>query len=211
MVVHGDDFTALGDDAGLIRYEAGLLKSFDLKLRGRLGHGPDDLREIRLLNRVIRLDDSGLRYEADPRHAELLGRALGLEECKPQSTPGAKHGDDLEHGPSHNEDDVNMMSSLTSRKLRMLSPLPLPNSILSPDSRHGERRQHLDMVSCINYSNVCASMMMSRRATCRRTLNTTLCILDSYCSLALSPLVAFPTTRLFLRRPTGSPARSMQS
>ena len=32
----------------------------------------------------------GLSYEADPRHAELLGKSLGLTECKTVSTPGVK-------------------------------------------------------------------------------------------------------------------------
>ena len=77
VVVHGDDFTALGTDDSLDLYEAGLLKCFDLKLRGRLGEGIDDLKEIRLLNRIIPLGAEGLTYEADPRHAKLLGRALG--------------------------------------------------------------------------------------------------------------------------------------
>ena len=77
----------------------------DLKLRGRLGEEQGDLKEIRLLNRIIRLDADGIRYEADPRHAELLGRALGFEQCKPKGTPSSKDPDDLEHGPQHNETD----------------------------------------------------------------------------------------------------------
>ena len=39
VVVHGDDFTALGVDASLDKYEAGLKKSFECKMRGRLGDG----------------------------------------------------------------------------------------------------------------------------------------------------------------------------
>ena len=37
VVVHGDDFTALGTDEGLDLYEAGLAKAFETKVRGRLG------------------------------------------------------------------------------------------------------------------------------------------------------------------------------
>ena len=37
VVVHGDDFTALGTDEALDEYEAGLQKAFDCKIRGRLG------------------------------------------------------------------------------------------------------------------------------------------------------------------------------
>ena len=37
IVVHGDDFTALGLDVDLNRYEAELQKLFEIKIRGRLG------------------------------------------------------------------------------------------------------------------------------------------------------------------------------
>ena len=57
VVVHGDDFTALGTDDALDRYKAGLKKTFECKIRGRLGLDKDDLREIRVLNRIIRVND----------------------------------------------------------------------------------------------------------------------------------------------------------
>ena len=47
VVVHGDDFTALGTDSALDTYESELLKKFDLKLRGRLGEEEQDLKEDR--------------------------------------------------------------------------------------------------------------------------------------------------------------------
>ena len=37
VVVHGDDFTALGTSEGLDRYEAAMTNAFDCKLKGRLG------------------------------------------------------------------------------------------------------------------------------------------------------------------------------
>ena len=45
-------------------------KSPECKLKGRLGHDDEDLKEMRVLNRIVRVVESGLRYEADPRHAE---------------------------------------------------------------------------------------------------------------------------------------------
>ena len=42
---------------------------------------------MRVLNRVIRLDDAGLLLEAGPRHAELLVKSLGLEDATPVVTP----------------------------------------------------------------------------------------------------------------------------
>ena len=90
VVVHGDDFSALGTDESLDKYEAGLRKSFECKMRGRLGSEPDDLKEIRMLNRIIRIAPTGLLYEADPRHAELLAKSMGLDDCRKVVTPGVK-------------------------------------------------------------------------------------------------------------------------
>ena len=45
---------------------------------------------MRILNRVLRVDDQGLKWESDPRHVELLGRSLGLEQRRPSGTPGKK-------------------------------------------------------------------------------------------------------------------------
>ena len=50
VVVHGDDFTALGKAEGLTKYEDGMAKTFECKLKGRLGRGENDLKEMRVLN-----------------------------------------------------------------------------------------------------------------------------------------------------------------
>eukprot|EP00969_Alexandrium_andersonii_P196312 8672874-Alexandrium_andersonii.AAC.1 len=51
-----------------------MTEAFLCKVEGRLGGDPGDLEEVRLLSRIIRWTPSGLRYEADPRHAEQLVR-----------------------------------------------------------------------------------------------------------------------------------------
>ena len=51
-------------------------EAFLCNVGGRLGGGPTDVRELRLLNRVIRWTPQGLIYEADPRHVEQLIRDL---------------------------------------------------------------------------------------------------------------------------------------
>ena len=43
---------------------------------GTLGPDPDDLKELRVLNRILRWKPDGIHYEAGPRHAELLARDL---------------------------------------------------------------------------------------------------------------------------------------
>ena len=47
------------------------------------------MQEIRVLNRVLRIDGDGVRYEADPRHAEILGAMLGPN-VRAISTPGLR-------------------------------------------------------------------------------------------------------------------------
>ena len=76
MVVHGDDFTCLGARDDLEYLEKGLAEVFELKLKGHLGEAPDCVKEVRVLNRIVRIDSHGVSYEADPRHVEMLVAAL---------------------------------------------------------------------------------------------------------------------------------------
>ena len=62
----------------IIWYENELAARFEIKRRGWIGESSDCMREIRILNRKLRLTEAGLRYEANPRHAEMLIRALDL-------------------------------------------------------------------------------------------------------------------------------------
>lgn len=73
-----------------MRHEAGIQETFECKLKGRLGCGSDDLKEMRVLNRIVRITDESLLYETDPRHTEMLIKALHLEDAKTVVTPGIK-------------------------------------------------------------------------------------------------------------------------
>eukprot|EP00973_Karenia_brevis_P050492 7008535-Karenia_brevis.AAC.1 len=48
----------------------------------------EEVREARVLNRVVRRTKDGWEYEPDQRHAEIIIESLGLEEAKAVSTPG---------------------------------------------------------------------------------------------------------------------------
>ena len=114
IVVHGDDFTAIGEDEDLDWYEASLGKYFELKLRGRLGAGDKDVKEMRILNRILRIDSQGLKYEADPRHAEILIQSLGISNAKSVISPGVKEAyneDDQSH-----EDLTDLVAAVHSKK-----------------------------------------------------------------------------------------------
>ena len=49
-----------------------------------------DHREVRILNKVVRWTPEGIELEADPRHAELVVRELGLEGAAASKVPGVK-------------------------------------------------------------------------------------------------------------------------
>ena len=115
LVVHGDDFTALGTDASLVKFEQGMQAAFEVKLKGKLGPEKGDEKEMRILNRILRITDKGVAYEADPRHVEILVRSLGLEECRLVSTPGVKMNlEDAEYS----EPDQTIVSAMTSERAR---------------------------------------------------------------------------------------------
>ena len=89
IVVHGDDFNALGTSADLDWYEKCLADNFEIKVRGRMGPG-GDCTEIKILNRILTYSEKGLTYEADPRHIDLLSSSMGLTAANSLSTPGVK-------------------------------------------------------------------------------------------------------------------------
>jgi hypothetical protein len=96
-IVHGDDFVLSGRAAALDQVKARVHERFLLKELGRLGGGPGEQRELRVLNRILRWTPAGLKYEADPRHAEILIRGVAGAE-RALSAPGT-HSKDFE-GPS---------------------------------------------------------------------------------------------------------------
>ncbi len=86
-IVHGDDFVLTGRAHALDAVKASMHERFLLKELGRLGGGAGELRELRVLNRVIRWTPAGLKYEADPRHAEIIVRGVAGAE-RALSAPG---------------------------------------------------------------------------------------------------------------------------
>jgi hypothetical protein len=72
--------------------------SFMIKVVGQFGPDAHDLQEIRILNRVLRWSSTGITYEADPRHAELLARDLGAS-GPAVTTAGVKPAKEEEEKP----------------------------------------------------------------------------------------------------------------
>ena len=89
MVVHGDDFIVAGDGDDLDWLLQKLNEKLESVQRARLGPGYDS--EATVLNRCVTNSDSGVTWEADPRHAELAVAELGRQAARPQTSPdGAK-------------------------------------------------------------------------------------------------------------------------
>ncbi len=88
--VHGDDFASCGPADALDWLEAAISEHYELTISPRMGPGPNDAKEGRVLNRIIRWLDDSIEYECDPRQVERLVAECGLEGAKTVATPGIK-------------------------------------------------------------------------------------------------------------------------
>ena len=71
---------------------------------GRLGVGCKGPNEVRILNRIVRVDNKGLYYEADPRHVDLLAESLGITIANSVCSPGVNHPDVVREPESKADD-----------------------------------------------------------------------------------------------------------
>ena len=166
-VVHGDDFTSLASDVALTWMEDKMAEHFELKLRGRLGRGCEG--ELRILNRIVRVTRSGLEYEADPRHVELVSESLELTGCKPVVSPGIKnHEPELESKKSEDSTNFSMkadngMSDMIDVYMALTSDNPCV--AISPSKSVTFNEDSNTSYDVIAYSEVCGSLPFTLFAT----------------------------------------------
>jgi hypothetical protein len=79
-VAHGGDFVFAGLGEDLDFAERVLKEHYELKVRGRLGSGEKDRREIDILGRRVRWREWGLTWEGDDRHQKLVMEHFGSDE-----------------------------------------------------------------------------------------------------------------------------------
>ena len=78
-LVHGDDFVSVGDAGDLKWMKITLNEWFEIKtVTVRKEERDGEVREARILNRVIRVTDGGWEYEADQRHVDLIIQETGV-------------------------------------------------------------------------------------------------------------------------------------
>ena len=58
-MVHGDDFVAVGPDKHFDNIKITLSEKYKIKIE-QLGYGNDKSSEIRILNKVVRMTDTGI-------------------------------------------------------------------------------------------------------------------------------------------------------
>ena len=115
-VVHGDDFVLEGRDKDLDWVLEILSKVYELKNRGRLGFGPNDVRKIDILGRVVELTEQGIVWKGDSRHQQLLEEHFGM---KADTKVLNKNG--YEDDPQAEEDKNEELSAEEGKVFRMLA------------------------------------------------------------------------------------------
>ena len=79
VVVHGDDFTALGYDIDLKELANKMKQWYDLKVRAMLGDEQGDDHEVTILNRKVTWKDGAIEYQADAKHAKAIMEGMGVD------------------------------------------------------------------------------------------------------------------------------------
>ena len=91
-LVHGDDYVTTGSREGLKWMKGELEKKFKIKT-SIIGSEEEDEKELKILNRIIRMTPRGIEYEADLRHAELISEEMLVSDSKGVDTPGVREDD----------------------------------------------------------------------------------------------------------------------
>ena len=72
-----------------------------------------DVQEIKILKQIVRWTPTGMELEADPRHADIVIRELGLEQAKPVTTPAVKP-------PKEEQEEAEELERGEARKYRAI-------------------------------------------------------------------------------------------
>ena len=90
VLVHGDDFVAVGEDEDIEWFRSLAVGWFEMKIRGKLGEGTHDEKEMVIVGRRMRWTIDGLELEADP---DILRRLKGQFGFDDWTKAAARNGD----------------------------------------------------------------------------------------------------------------------
>ena len=120
-VVHGDDVAVIGRNKHFDWFWIQISNKLQSKHRGRIGPEESDLKEIRILNRIVTWTDRGITYEADQRHVEICLQEVGLEaHSKTISTPTDRSAKDSRNRSAvvNSESDAERLKPCAATKYR---------------------------------------------------------------------------------------------
>ena len=123
--IHGDDFVVVGMPAQLKWMQDRLEEKYELTVEV-LGPAKEQVKEVRVLNRIIRWTKEGIEYEADPRHVEIILKQMNMQDSKAVATPGAKDDGTIKNGDGEGKGNDGLGFYFRKRKL-MLRCTVLPH------------------------------------------------------------------------------------
>ena len=130
--IHGGDLSAAGPKDSLDWYKEEVQKQYELEEGARLGPGPKDSKESKMLGRIARWTPSGLEYDADRRQAKQLIRDMGMSGSKPVGTSGVKV-------TSEQLAEDRDLSYQRQRPYKGVAPRPNCLSVDRPDMQHAAK------------------------------------------------------------------------
>ena len=115
-LVHGNVFVVVAQEENIREIKEALQSATRSRARSMVGFG--GLREMRILNKVVRTSESGVQFEADPRHAAHVIRDLGLAGGKPGAVPGSKEEGRKAKGDLDRDDDEDLLDAAEATQHR---------------------------------------------------------------------------------------------
>jgi hypothetical protein len=106
VIAHADDFLCAGDEVQMDWLYNELSLEYDLKVQKVSGDSRRN-QEAKFSNRTIKITDEGIQIKGDEKHAQILLREWGMENCKGLDNPiGVKVKDFIEENIPMDPDDA---------------------------------------------------------------------------------------------------------
>jgi hypothetical protein len=154
VIAHVDDFLRTGDEVQMDWLYKELSLEYDLKVQ-KVSGGSRRNQEAKFLNRTIKLTDEGIQIKGDEKHAQILLREWGMENCKGLDNPiGAKVKDFIEEKIPMDPDDAWKYRRGTARANYMAQDRPdlgVPAEMLSQSMADPQMGDEVSLKRVIRY------------------------------------------------------------